>query len=137
MLKVGLVGLVAAAGLSLAAPAVAQDAPINGVTYLYGPEAKCPTDQQGNEITVCVRRPASEQYRIPKDLREGSIKPQYESFANKQRALDDVGGSGIGSCTTAGAGGQTNCSTKEFLAYRAERKARAAAKRAEAAAIAK
>ncbi len=139
MQKLTIMSLAATAALSLVAlsPATAQDAPINGVTYLYGPDAKCPTDQQGNEITVCVRRPAAEQYRIPKDLREGTIKPQYESFAVKQRALDSVGGSGINSCSSVGAGGGTGCSIAEFQAYRADKKARAAAKRADAAAIAK
>lgn len=137
MHKWAMLSLFAAAAVSLAVPSLAQDAPINGVTFLYGPEAKCPTDQQGNEITVCVRRPASEQYRIPKDLREGSIKPQYESFAVRQKALDSVAGSGINSCSPIGAGGQTGCSIAEFQAYRADKKARAAAKRAQTAIIEK
>lgn len=122
---------------SLAGAAMGQDAPINGVTYIYGAEAKCPTDQSGNEITVCVRRPASEQFRIPKDLREGSIKPEYEAFAVKQQSLDKVDTSGIGSCSAIGPGGQSGCSTVEFQAYRAALKAKRAAKAAEDAAIAK
>ncbi|MFA5990211.1 MAG: hypothetical protein WC803_11490 [Sphingomonas sp.] len=113
-------------------PAAAQDAPIGGVTYIYGERAKCPTDQSGNEITVCVRRPASEQFRIPKELREGSIKPEYESFVVKQQAASELLHSGIGSCSATGAGGQIGCSAAEFEAYRRAKRAKAAEKKAEA-----
>ncbi|OQW41168.1 MAG: hypothetical protein A4S12_09145 [Proteobacteria bacterium SG_bin5] len=101
------------------------DAPINGVTYLYG-DQKCPTDANGNEVTVCVRLEASEQFRIPKNLREGSIKPEYESWAARSRDIVDQGQVGIGSCSTVGAGGMIGCANQRFVQARRENRERAA-----------
>jgi hypothetical protein len=106
-------------------PAVAQDAPVNGILYIYGNE-KCPTDKDGNEIVVCERRSAAERYRLPKDLRPSSIKPEYQSWAIRQQGGLDIGKDSIGSCSTAGSGGATGCASQAFEAARAENKARKA-----------
>ena len=53
---------------------VSRNAPVNGVLVLYGNE-QCPTDRDGNEIVVCTRRDAAEQYRVPKELRNFKITP--------------------------------------------------------------
>jgi len=110
------------------------DAPINGVTYLYG-EQKCPVDANGNEVTVCVRLNASEQFRIPKNLREGSIKPEYEAWAARSRDVVDQGQAGIGSCSAVGAGGIIGCANQQFVRARKENKERAAEQSREEAAI--
>ncbi|OQW45445.1 MAG: hypothetical protein A4S16_13325 [Proteobacteria bacterium SG_bin6] len=110
------------------------DAPINGVTYLYG-EQKCPVDANGNEVTVCVRLNASEQFRIPKNLREGSIKPEYEAWAARSRDVVDQGQVGIGSCSAVGAGGIIGCANQQFVRARKENKERAAEQSREEAAI--
>lgn len=107
-----------------------QEAPVNGVLYIYGTE-RCPTDGQGNEIVVCVRRSAAERYRLPKDLRPDTIKPEFQSWAARQQGALVAGASGIGSCSAEGSGGATGCATQQFDAARAENRARKAAQRAE------
>jgi hypothetical protein len=105
----------------------APEAPVNGVTYLYSATQKCPTDTDGNEITVCVRRSPSEQFRIPKELRPDTLKPEYESWALRgSQTVAEIGRSGIGSCSTEGAGGATGCATQAFEAARRENRARKA-----------
>lgn len=114
----------------VSAPTESREAPVNGVLFLYGEKAQCPVDSNGNEITVCVRRPAGEQFRIPKEIRPESIKPEYQSWANRQDSILDAGGSPLGSCSPVGAGGQTGCHGQTFRRARTENKAR---KEAEAA----
>ncbi len=109
----------------------APEAPVNGVTYLYSATQKCPTDTDGNEITVCVRRSPAEQFRIPKELRPDTLKPEYESWALRgSQTVAEIGRSGIGSCSTEGAGGATGCATQAFEAARRENRARKAAQAA-------
>lgn len=107
-----------------ALPATAQ----NGVLILYGEEEKCPTNADGEEIVICVRRPAAERFRIPSELRDTEVSPQRESWAVRQRSALTAGDTGIGSCTTVGPGGGIGCGTREIQAGKAEADAR---KRAE------
>ncbi len=120
-----------AATVAVGAPAFAQDAPVGGVIILYGDKDKCPTDTDGNEIVVCQRRPAAEQFRIPKELRQGTIKPEYESWAVRQQSVQDVGQTGTGSCSAAGIGGASGCQNQLFQQSLRERKAKRAAERAD------
>jgi len=104
---------------------VSRSAPVNGVLTLYGNE-RCPTDRDGNEVVVCQRRSAQEQFRVPKELREFQITPQNQSWAAKaQGTLDTgVGVSSVGSCSVVGAGGQSGCFAQQARAARAENQAR-------------
>ncbi|MGP7795694.1 hypothetical protein [Sphingomonas sp. CLY1604] len=106
---------------------VAKRAPVNGVLVLYGNE-RCPTNTDGQEIVICERRSAREQYRVPKELREFQVTPQNESWAARaQGTLDTgVGVNGIGTCSTVGAGGQTGCFVQNARAARKENQARKA-----------
>lgn len=109
----------------------APEAPVNGVTYLYSATQKCPTDTNGNEITVCVRRSPSDQFRIPKELRPDTLKPEYRSWALKgSQSVAEIGATGIGSCSSEGAGGATGCAAQAFEAARRENKARREAQKA-------
>lgn len=105
------------------APAMAQNAPQNGVLIIYGDD-KCPTNADGDEIVVCVRRPADERFRIPSELRDSGVTPDRESWAVRQRSALTAGDTGIGSCSTVGPGGGIGCGTREIQAGKAEADAR-------------
>lgn len=109
-------------------PSTAQNAAQNGVLLIYGDD-KCPTNADGDEIVVCVRRPAEERYRIPKDLRDQEIAPQQESWAVRQQGTMRAGDTGIGSCTAVGPGGGIGCGVREIQAGKAEADRRKAAER--------
>ncbi|WP_447728026.1 hypothetical protein [Sphingomonas koreensis] len=128
MTKTILLSLVlAAAPMAAPLPAFAQNAAQNGVLVIYGDD-KCPTNADGDEVVICVRRPAEERFRIPKELRGQDVTPQNESWAVRQQDALSVGGTGIGSCSSVGPGGGIGCSTREIQAGKAEADAR---KRAE------
>lgn len=122
---------VAAPGAAKAKPIeapgeVSRNAPINGVLTLFGNE-RCPTDANGNEIVVCVRRGAEEQFRVPKELRELQVTPENESWAVRAQGTvnEGVGVNSIGSCSAVGAGGATGCfaqRARENRAVNAERR---------------
>jgi hypothetical protein len=100
---------------------VAKGAPINGVLVLYGNQ-RCPTDNQGNEIVVCERRSAAEQFRVPKELREFQITPENQSWAAKAQGTLNAGAgvNSIGDCSVVGPGGQSGCFLQQSRADRAE-----------------
>lgn len=113
----------AAAPLAAPLPALAQNAAQNGVLVIYGDD-KCPTNADGEEVVICVRRPAEERFRIPKELRDQQVAPQNESWAVRQQGAMTVGDTGIGSCTAVGPGGGIGCSSREIQAGKAEADAR-------------
>ena len=110
---------------------VAQRAPINGVLILYGNE-RCPTDPSGNEVIVCERRSAAEQFRVPKELREFQVTPENQSWARQAQGTlaAGEGTNTIGSCSTVGVGGASGCFEQQSRINRATNQARAAQTRA-------
>lgn len=101
---------------------------------IYGKQ-KCPTDADGNEIVVCVRRAPGEQFRIPKELRELKVTPENESWAAKGAANDRVGATGIGSCSNVGPGGGMGCFAQAGRQYKREKQEAKADQRAVDAAL--
>lgn len=116
-------------GVLSAAPAAAQSGAPVPTMVIYGSQ-KCPTDSDGNEIVVCVRRAPSEQFRIPKELRELKVTPENESWAARGAANADVGKTGVGTCSTVGAAGATGCFVQQGRLYKREKQDKQADQRA-------
>ncbi|HEX8126532.1 MAG TPA: hypothetical protein VF548_13205 [Allosphingosinicella sp.] len=115
-----------AAAVTLApAPAHAQDARQEKVRRLvvYGRDA-CPRAKSADEIVVCARRPETERYRIPKELRDSATgdAPDSTSWAARAEALEYVGRTGIQSCSTVGPGGVSGCWDEMVRAWRRDRR---------------
>ena len=97
-----------AGGLAaLSAPAAAQASDSISEIIVYGSDP-CPRSTD-DEVVVCARKPESERYRIPERLRTGGPRQTREAWANKARALETVGATGINSCSPVGPGGFTGC----------------------------
>lgn len=87
---------------------------------IYGDDP-CPqsTDE---DIVVCARRPESERYRIPKDLRK-SDKPTETAWGARAIALDEASAdSRPDSCSPVGSFGQTGCFAQMISRWLAERR---------------
>ncbi len=118
------IAAIGAFAAGLAAPAVAQER-IREVV-IYGNDA-CPRGSGGEEIVICAKKPETERYRIPKELRNApGTGPASESWSNKAEALQYVGRTGIESCSTSGPGGFTGCLNQMIANARAERRQAAA-----------
>jgi len=110
---------VSVAGMvALEAPAVAQNSVSEIIVFGTDP---CPrsTDDQ---VVVCARKPESERYRIPEVLRSTGSPQAREAWANKAKALETVGATGINSCSPVGPGGFTGCLTRVIKEAREERR---------------
>jgi hypothetical protein len=106
-----------AAAAGPAAPAAAQERVNQLIVYGNDP---CPqsTDE---EIIVCARRPESDRYRIPEDLRGNPNDPGNQAWTNRATELQYVGRAGTGSCSPVGPGGMTGCYSDMVRAARNER----------------
>ena len=104
---------------------VSRNAPVNGVLVLYGNQ-RCPTNKDGAEVVVCVRRGAEEQFRIPKELREFEVTPENQAWAARTESVlaEGTGVNGIGSCSTTGPGGASGCFLQQARRNRAENRQR-------------
>jgi len=113
----------AAAGFIASAAPAAPPAPgqerVNAL-IVYGNDP-CPRGQ-GDEIVVCARKPESERYRIPPNLRTDPNDPASQAWSNRATDLEYVGRSGIGSCSPVGSGGASGCFNELVRQARAERR---------------
>lgn len=92
-------------GASIAmSPAAAQRS--ERVLVIFGDE-KCPTSN-GEEIVVCSRKPESERYRIPEELRRSDSRAN-ETWGDRASSLEYVGGGGLQTCSPVGASGADGC----------------------------
>ena len=111
-LMLTLAATVAAAGgfAILPAPSAAQQAA--GEVVVFGNDP-CPRASDST-VYVCTRRPEQERDRLPKNQQLQGTRQERRSWANKARALNSVGKTGIGSCSAVGPGGSTGCLVEEI-----------------------
>ena len=113
-----------AAGTVQAQPSGSERQKIKEIV-VYGTDP-CPRSSE-EEVVVCARRPESERYRIPPNLREPEPTPESESWTARAQALEMVGKAGIQSCSPVGPGGATGCLEQLIRQAREERGAAAKA----------
>jgi hypothetical protein len=120
-----------ALGLLAATPAMAQDTVVDAdaapkkirSVFVYGNEP-CPQAANADEIVVCRRAPAEEQYRIPPPLREAPANPANTAWSERVDAVIEANDSNVpGSCSPVGSQGQTGCSRKAAERWAADRRA--------------
>jgi hypothetical protein len=106
--------LLAVGSLASALPAAAQEATPDGLqqrtetAVVYGEEA-CPVAEDG-EIVVCARRPESDRYRIPKELRGKGDPLSETSWGSRNELLEEAARVNLpGSCSVVGSYGQSGC----------------------------
>lgn len=116
LIGLALIGPMAA--LLPATPAPAQRGSV--VMDIFG-DQRCP-ESNGEEIVVCRRLPANEQFRIPKDLRDAAKDAPAPNWSARALSLEYVGKSGTSTCAPGGAGSETGCWNKLMQQARAERK---------------
>lgn len=106
----------AAAGVGLAAlpaPALAQtQAGSQAEVVVYGNDP-CPRSSDST-VVVCVHRPETERYRLPKDQQLQGTRQERQSWAKRSQALKTVGKTGINSCSPVGPAGHTGCLIQEI-----------------------
>jgi hypothetical protein len=120
ILAAALAGSLLAPAAAFAAPptSTADESKVNAL-IVYGNDP-CPRGN-GDEIVVCARKPESERYRIPPNLRDDPNSPANQTWANRAQSLEYVGRTGIGSCSASGAGGWTGCLNQLITQAKAER----------------
>ena len=110
-----------AAALSSAAPAqqaaMPEDVKINQL-IIYG-DQPCPPSTE-EEIVICEKRSADDQFRIPENLRD-SPNAGNDTWTQRAEELQVVGREGIASCSPTGPGGMTGCLNQLIQQARAER----------------
>jgi hypothetical protein len=113
--------LAAAPAATLAQAATPAPEPKISALIVYGDDP-CPPSTD-DTIVVCARKPDSERYRIPEDLRGDPNDPKNQAWATRATALEYAGRSGIGSCSPVGPGGASGCFNQIVREARAERSA--------------
>ena len=108
---------------ALPTPAAAQPKGNIAEIIVYGNDP-CPrsTDDQ---VVVCARRPESERYRIPPNMRTSGTPQEMQSWAVRSKSLETAGATGINSCSPVGPAGYTGCLEKLIRESRGERKQQA------------
>ncbi len=104
--------------VALSAPAVAQSGDRVSEIIVYGNDP-CPRSTD-DAIVVCARKPERERYRIPENLRSSGSRQSRQAWANRARALETVGATGINSCSPVGPAGFTGCLTQVIKQARSE-----------------
>ena len=102
------VGTGVIAGLAaIPQPSFAQAGSRVSEIIVYGNDP-CPRSAD-DEVVVCARKPEADRYRIPERFRSSGPRQTREAWANRARAFETVGATGINSCSPDGPSGCTGC----------------------------
>ena len=119
-----IISLAATASSSLAAwqpfprQPLAQQAGSQSEVVVYGSDP-CPRSTELN-IVVCVHRPETERYRLPKSQQLLGTAPGTASLVEPCPRDLEFGKTGINSCSPVGPGGHTGCLIQEINQARRE-----------------
>ncbi len=103
------------------APAQAE-APDRVATLVVYGDDPCPVEEGGG-IVVCARKPESERYRIPKDLRPKKEVVGSQGWASRVQTMEASGRQLLpNSCTVIGSNGQTGCTQAMLRQWFEERR---------------
>lgn len=118
-----LAALAATAFLLPVAAAQGEDPParVESVT-VYGDDP-CPKSQ-GEDIVICGRKPESERYRIPKELRRSRDERRGAAWTTRVAELEEATRfTKPNSCSPVGSWGQTGCLEAAIRDWAAARRA--------------
>lgn len=97
-----------------ATPAFAQDTVSANETiitkYIAEGETCDKSEESENIIVVCAVN--EEPYRIPKNRRNDPNKIENQAWSERVEGFQDIGASGIGSCSSVGPAGALGCTTR-------------------------
>ena len=110
MFSAAAVATLAAGAASLPQPSFAQTTQSEIVVFGTDP---CPRASD-DEIVICRRLPEGMRYRMPEAYRPAGTFQERQSWANKARSMQNVGSTGVGSCSAVGPGGQEGCLIQEI-----------------------
>lgn len=104
------VALLAGSSIIEPLPALAQSRQAEVIVYGTDP---CPrsTDDQ---IVVCTRRPETERFRLPKNMRPSGTRQVRNSWVNRSKVFSNQGAIGPMSCSAVGPAGYTGCALQEI-----------------------
>ena len=118
-------GAVLLAGLAaVPQPGLAQSGSRVSEIIVYGNDP-CPRSTD-DEVVVCARKPEADRYRIPERFRSSGPRQTREAWANRAKAFETVGATGINSCSPVGPSGFTGCLKQVIDQARAENEEAAA-----------
>ncbi|HET9639691.1 MAG TPA: hypothetical protein VFP12_10825 [Allosphingosinicella sp.] len=116
---------VLAAAVLLLPPAVAgaEEPPERVESIIVYGDDPCPPSQ-GEDIVVCGRRPETERYRIPKELRRSRDERRGAAWATRVAEMEEATRfTRPNSCSVVGSWGQTGCLESAIRNWVAERRA--------------
>ena len=88
-------------------PSFAQAGSRVSEIIVYGNDP-CPRSTD-DEVVVCARKPEADRYRIPERFRSSGSRQSRQAWANRAKAFETVGATGINSCSPVGPSGFTGC----------------------------
>ncbi len=118
--------LTGAALLLPQAPVAAEEPPDRVENVVVYGDDPCPK-AQGDDIVVCGRKPETERYRIPKELRRSRDQRRGAAWATRAAEMEEATRfTRPNSCSVVGSWGQTGClesAIRNWAAQRREMKA--------------